>query len=314
MRFSVESWAPEYGTSIDSAELEDASERVDATVERSLMDWAPISPAPGEVPTRILFVDGVQRIDARVWIDAGDRAVPGVCASVAAGAVACSNGCAEVVRAEVRRALIVPSSAREVTDIETPHATYALVRTVGDDANATRLTIHGRMTELEAEIVGADGADLVVFDGPLRGRNEPLGVGYVKSQHVRYVPDEVVGVIGALGAGQRSPLMLLGEGPTLARWTWYLRLPGPRTHPWAGIVRCELPGTGSAADAIRRADCVTACLPRFASSSHKEPRAPQNLVPIAGLEHRLRHLLGDAVFLERSLRAASHGIRHHRRP
>jgi hypothetical protein len=305
MRFSVESWAPEYGASIEGDELEDASERVDATVERPLAAWAPIEPAPAEHPERILFVDGVRRIDARVWIDAGDRAVPGVCASVAAGAVACRDGSAEVVRAEVRRALIVPSSARDVSDIATAHATYALVRTVGDDANAAYLAIHGRMTELEAELVGAHRADLVVFDGPLRGRNDPLGVGYVKTQHVRYVPDEVLGVIGALAPGQRSPLMLLGASTTLSRWTWYLRLPGPRTHPWAGIVRCELPGTGSATDAIRRADCVSACLPRFASSSHKEPRAPQNLVPIAGLEQRLRHLLGDPVLLERSLRAAS---------
>jgi hypothetical protein len=50
---------------------------------------------------------------------------------------------------------------------------------------------------------------------------------------------------------------------------------------------------------------VSATLPRFASRPHREPRAPQNLYPIAGLEHRLRHLLGDSVLLERSLRLAA---------
>jgi hypothetical protein len=305
MRFSVESWAPEYGSPIETEELEDASERVDATVERPLDAWSPIEPTPADHPERILFVDGVRRIDARVWIAADDRAVPGVCASVAAGVVACAGDRAEVIAAEVRRAVIVPSSGIDVTPIDTKHATYALVRTVGDDTGAAYLAIHRRMTELELEVIGEHRADLVVFDGPLRGRNDPFGVGYVKTQHVRYVPDEALGVIAALGDGQRSPLLLIGDGGSLTRWTWYLRLPGPRSHPWSGVVRCELPGTGSAAAAIARADCISACLPRFSSSSHKDPRAPQNLVPIAGLEQRLRHLLGDPLLLERSLRVAS---------
>ena len=73
----------------------------------------------------------------------------------------------------------------------------------------------------------------------------------------------------------------------------------------SGVVRCELPATGSVDTAIARADQVSWCLPRFASRPHKEPRAPQNLVPIAGLEHRLRHLLGDANVLERALRRAA---------
>ena len=50
---------------------------------------------------------------------------------------------------------------------------------------------------------------------------------------------------------------------------------------------------------------VTATLPRFASQEHKDPRAPQNLYPIAGLERALRRRLGDARLLYRSLREAS---------
>ena len=70
-------------------------------------------------------------------------------------------------------------------------------------------------------------------------------------------------------------------------------------------MRCELPAAGSVVAAVERADLVSACLPRFASQAHKEPRAPQNLVPIAGLEQRLRHLLGDPFVLERALRVAA---------
>jgi hypothetical protein len=46
-------------------------------------------------------------------------------------------------------------------------------------------------------------------------------------------------------------------------------------------------------------------LPRFASTPYKDPRAPQNLVPIAGLERRLRGMLGDARLLYRTLTVAS---------
>ena len=89
------------------------------------------------------------------------------------------------------------------------------------------------------------------------------------------------------------------------RWSWYLRLPGPKSNPHAGIVRCELVGSGTASQAIQRADDVTATLQRFASEPHKDTRAPQNLYPIAGLENRLRHRLGDQQILERAMRVAA---------
>ena len=46
-------------------------------------------------------------------------------------------------------------------------------------------------------------------------------------------------------------------------------------------------------------------LPPLASSPYKDPRAPQNLVPIGGLERELRHRLGDQHILYRALRAAA---------
>ena len=47
----------------------------------------------------------------------------------------------------------------------------------------------------------------------------------------------------------------------------------------------------------------TALLPGFASAAHKDPRAPQNLYPIAGLERELRRRLGNPLLLFRALRA-----------
>jgi hypothetical protein len=49
-----------------------------------------------------------------------------------------------------------------------------------------------------------------------------------------------------------------------------------------------------------------ATLPAYASTPHKDPRAPQNLFPIAGLERELRRRLGDAALVHRALRLAAH--------
>jgi hypothetical protein len=303
VRFSVETWAPEYGAAIEP-ELEDVSERVDVEVERSSRDWAPIEPRPATRPDRLQFVDGVRRIDARVWIHRGDLAHAGVCASVAAGLVDCDGAAAVVTDVAVRRVLLAPTAA-EADAVATPHGVYDAVPTASDDPGAMNLAIHGQMTDAERSLVAARECDVVVFDGPLRGRQHVRAVGYVKTQHVQYLPSELMPTLGLLADGDRTPLVRIGDRPPLARWSCYLRLPGPRSHPLSGVVRIELPGALSIDGAIARADVVTSLLPRFASAPHKEPRAPQNLTPIAGLEHRLRHLLGDPLVLERALRRAA---------
>jgi hypothetical protein len=308
MRFSVESWAPEYGIGADDDQRDERATPVDASIERALDEWSPIvPPTHGAQPERVLFVDGVRRIDARVWIHDGAAAHAGVCASVAAGVVSCTAGRAEVGEVLVSRGLFVAASAG-AAPIETRHARYELVPTADDDPDSVYLAIHGQMTALEARIAADIESEVVVFDGPLRGRNDPRAVGYVKTQHVRYLPEEVAPILGALGDGERTPLFLIGGAAGLqglSRYSWYLRLPGPRTQPLAGIVRCELAGLGTVADATSRADLLTSILPRFASEPHKEPRAPQNLYPIAGLEHHLRHRLGDPHLLERALRVTA---------
>ena len=187
--------------------------------------------------------------------------------------------------------------------IVTRHGAYDFVPCASSAPDDLYRAIHERMTLLETQIEGVD-AELVVFDGPLRGRTYLEGVGFVKTQHVQYLPDGEQQVLTTLRAGQRTPLFLIG-GPRFTRWSWYLRLPGPLAHPMSGIARCELPGRGSVDDAARRADTVTATLPRFASEPHKDSRAPQNLYPIAGLEDDLRRRLGDRDLMERALRRAA---------
>ena len=299
MKFAVDPWDVEYGT---SAELEaESAGRVEVEVELPAGEWRPLDAMPARADT-ILFVDGVRRIDARVWID-GDS--PGICASYAAGVVRC-DGRAEIVAIDVARGMF--STAPSAADIITAKATYPARMAGSSDIAGLMLAVHERMTEVEVALAGkADAADLVVIDGPLRGRTHiDRAVGFIKSHAVRYLPDELHKVVGTLGAGQRTPIFTVAS--TWSRHSWYLRLPGPSGSPWSGIVRCECTPDLAPAAAIELANTTGAVLPRFASEPHKDTRAPQNLYPIGGLERELRHRLGDQALLFRSLLRAAAAV------
>jgi hypothetical protein len=60
------------------------------------------------------------------------------------------------------------------------------------------------------------------------------------------------------------------------------------------------------AEASELADRSARELPRFASDAARDPRAPQNLLPVGGLESRLKHLLGDPLVLRRAVEVSLH--------
>lgn len=304
MKFAVESWSADYGSPMDDTALDDATTPTDETVEVGIDGWAPRSPEPDVTePGCLLFVDGVRRVEANVWITDEDGSVhQGICASYAAGAVRC-DGAAEVVAAEVRRGLFCP--AKGASSIVTRHGTFDCHLATSDDPVELSLQLQRKMGLLEAQVAHDAGeADLVVIDGPLKpGQDDKGYVGYVKTHRRRYGLPIVSDVVSALEAGQRTPLFLLDS--RRPRLSWYLRLPCTVTHGWAGVVRLEVSADHTVADAARLADQVSVALPRFASVSQKDPRAPQNLVPIGGLERELRRRLGEQLILVRALRDAA---------
>lgn len=314
MRFAVESWSPDYGSPTGSEALEESTIAVDPWVEAAEPDWTPRAPAPSLEPlTRLAFVDGVRRVEANVWITAPDGSIhQGICASYGAGVVL-ADGSAQVVAAEVRRALCCPAEGAE--PVVTRHGTFALLPTVGDDPDTLSLRLQKAMGELEGQVAasvageraarGLPPVDATIVDGPLKlGQREPGFVGFVKTHRQSYGPQLVRDVVAHLDCGERTPLLLVGDRD---RYTWYHRLPCEVRHGWAGVVRLEIAGDGPVADAVALADRLTATLGRFASTETKDPRAPQNLVPIGGLERDLRRRLGDPMLLLRALRQAAAG-------
>lgn len=308
MRFSIDPWDPADGVANQVLELEEAETTVSVEVEVPAAAWAPVDVPPVAVPKVVAFTDGVRRIDARAWVEGpSGSAAPAICASYAAGVVRCDSA-ATIVHARTHRGLF--SASPDAVDVVSPGGSvvYPARPTASDRFDELSLALQRSMGELEvtlAEVACAlDGCELLVVDGPLRGRQHlPLAVGYVKTHRVAYLAAGQQAVVGQLAEGQRTPVFLLES--TWSRYTWYLRLPGGEGAPWAGVVRCECSEELTAAQAVVLANAVSGTLPRFASEPHKDGRAPQNLYPIAGLERDLRHRLGHQAVLYRELRRAA---------
>jgi uncharacterized protein len=310
MRLDVEGWDPGYGASFDGGDGPSAhsSAQLDPDVEVPAAAWQPLVADPAtRAPAIVLLVDGVRRIDAGVWVT-GDDGVPhrGLAASYAAGVVRCDllRGAAEVAGARVRRGLF--TSSPDALDVTAGMIRYTAHQMRRDDQATLTGGVQAQLAALEADVSGETRTedDLLVVDGPLRGRQHlPRALGYVKTHRVEYLTRELTAVVTALQAGQRTPVFHVGT--SWHRYAWYLRLPCHPGAPWAGIVRVECSAELTVAEAVALADRSAVTLPRFASTPYKDPRAPQNLVPIAGLERRLRAMLGDARLLYRTLTVAS---------
>jgi hypothetical protein len=340
MRFSVDGWDPSYGASLElEGDLEESRATIDADIEVPADRWCALDPDATEpLPDALLFVDGVRRIEARVWIDGDtgpDVAAPGgaeaaLCASYAAGVVCCCKAGAHLVVAEPRRGLFaVAPHARDISTWAGDYRIHSVPSRRADVPAMAALTqkLQDKLAEVEkiaaakarspidvGPVPGGHPADsdhdLLVIDGPLRGReNLPRALGYIKSHHKTYLPPELNALVGRLTPGQRTPAFhMVNIGRTGTAWerrSWYLRLPSPPGAPWAGVVRLECAADLPLTEVTRLAGLSQRCLGRFASAAYKDTRAPQNLYPIAGLERELRRRLGDPRLLYRALREAA---------
>jgi len=172
MRFCVDAWDVSYGTALAVEDLPASVARVETDVETPTDQWAPI-PIASDVPhpSAVLFVDGVRRIDARVWIDDSPAPSPdttnallaagmaatasmAVCASYAAGVVCCCGQPrrrqAHLVAAEIRRGLF--TTAAHATDIPTRGGTYRARHAVGSDTVPLTMTLSNALQQALAEI------------------------------------------------------------------------------------------------------------------------------------------------------------------
>lgn len=308
MHISVSAWDPGYADSGERT-AEASRAKLDVNVEIDSDHWTPLS-AGRAAPPRVLLVDGVRRLDARVDIAVpGQPPAPGLCASYAAGVVVCDldgeTPNASIAASRVERGLF--SAVADAGLSAGRMAAYTSRQVEATDPGDLINAVQDRLTTVEVEVAAEAGpreADLLVIDGALRRRTHlPRAVGYIKSHQRRYLPEQLSSIVDDLKPGERTPVFLLGT--SWQRHTWYLRLPGGGNGSWAGIARLEASADLHVDTVVELAETSSAVLPRLASSPHKDPRAPQNLTPIAGLERRLRGKLGDPRLLLRNLRTGA---------
>ncbi len=302
----VEGWAPEYGSPYEADDALADEGKVDESVEAD-GPWVPI-PGVDDGVAEVAIVDGVRRIDARLTIDEPAGPIPGICGSYGVGAVIWNRPEARSAFTEIQieRLAVFGNGAGAPIPADGP-VIYRSESVPDSDPGALIRHFHGAMRKAEARLserLGQSGL-FVVADGPINDLSATEKVGYIKSHRAPYLSEQRAPVIGRVRAGERTPLFVIGKGGQYERYSWYQRLADlPGGHSWTGVVRCEVSSALRLAQAIAIANRTTALLPLLASQAHIDPRAPQNLVPIAALERELRRRLGDSGFVYRALRTA----------
>jgi hypothetical protein len=307
MKLRIDPWDPSYGASVEiETELEDvAGLDLDVEVPRA---WQPISAPEPEEGICCAFIDGVRRIDARLFAEDDDAEAPGLAGSWAVGAAwSTMPPCIRDVGVG-REVVLGGGLAYGGLKVRIGnHRLQFSPRSVAGTGPLDPLRgLQNAMREAEADLaqetLEGGGVALVVCDGPLSYFAPGPTVGMIKRQSRSYLDHERAAVIAELKIAERTPIFRLGE-QRLERYSWYLCLAGrrPIDGPMAGVVRLEVAAAGGLEGAQALAALAGACIPRFASEPGRDPRAPQNLYPVGALESQLHNRLGDATLIRRAL-------------
>ncbi|HKV42596.1 MAG TPA: hypothetical protein VJX67_25565 [Blastocatellia bacterium] len=318
-RILLDPWPAEYESPIqigDPGESDEDVCDVDTAVEACA--WEPIAPARQPRPEPIYFVDGVRRVEARIILDdQSGRLIRGLFGSVAVGAVRVEAKHAEFDEIRVMRHIVTGSGAS--TDAQSveigsrpgagdrpgelvfqPHSTAET------DPAAPLRALQNLMRTYEAYLAEmlASRSECVFADGPLSyfvSVNLPA-IGIVKRLFKPYLPLDKFGLVARLQAGQRTPLFAITDGK-YDRYSWYLRVARPRAldHAISGVVRLEVRAGVGISTARAFANVSAACIPAFVADPFRDPRSPQNLLPVGALERELRHRLGDPLAIRRAI-------------
>jgi len=307
MKLRVDPWDPEYGGSIEVEPDLGPPPGLELDVEVA-GDWAPITAPRIENPVCCAFIDGVRRIDLRLFAEDEDAAAPALAGSWAVGA-AWSTRPPQISDVRLGRELVIGGGiTADALDLGVggrcvrfqPRSVAGI--TPLDPIQGLQNGMRTAEAALAEEILTRGKGDLVVSDGPLTYFASGPAIGLIKRQARAYLDPERARVLGELDVGERTPIFKFGA-QRLERYSWYLRLARrrPIDGAMAGLVRLEVASLDGIDAARALAELTCATLPRFAPTPGRDPRAPQNLYPVSALEGRLRHRLGDAALIRRAL-------------
>jgi hypothetical protein len=306
----LDPWAAEYAGELPlDTDAAEPTEDVDLSVERPADAWTAVTPAGGELPRAVVFVDGVRRVEGRLLVRRDQRLIHGVIGSYGVGAVRVEGGQAACCDEQIGHLVVLGCGERLPGSFDLGSAlTYQPASSPLNDAEGPPLVVFEAMRAAEAELArrcAAEAATLVIADGPLTFGEASRGhaLGFVKRFFKIYVGSGQVPMLASLAVGSRSPLLHIRGGTRFGRFSWFIRLASrlPIDAHLTGLARLEIADVVGFEMARSHADAVTVLLPRFVPSRGQDPRAPQNLLPIGALEAHLRRRLGDPRLIRRRL-------------
>lgn len=312
-RVRIDPWQVDYGDQTPLAPTGDQpDEQVDHEIEVSDANWQAITPTGDPTPhQRVLFIDGVRRLEARVHARQGEQLIYGGFGSFAVGAVEVETSSASFGALRVFRLVVLGAGERLPGPV---HVRSSLIYQPESTPNAE---VDGPLRHIQKSMRLAEATlardlcsqdTLTIVDGPLSFEPERRGValGYIKRVHELYLPAKFIPLLATLPAGARTPIFGIQTAKSgFARYSWFQRLadPGLGATEMHGIVRLEVAANVGIDAARDLANAATAWLPRTAPKRARDPRSPQNLLPIGALEQKLRVALGDARLFRRWIEA-----------
>jgi hypothetical protein len=299
----------------------DSEETTVQALEEPIEDgpWKPRRPQPLTLPQMTAVIDGVMRSDARAMVTQDDIRFLGLFCSHATGAVIVEQRVerVEIVEMQVQRLFITGSGQSGPDAVQVPAGTSSPLTYVSHSSPATtpdKLSeaLINEMRQAESKIAEKlSGPDkLILADGNLTyvgGSSSVVGV--IKSIYRMYLSTKRTQILERLEPGQRTPLFRIQGGKKRESYdvlSCYLRLTRPRRieHVFAGLVRLEVKASLGPDKAIVLLDQAAIKVFELASRAPKDPRAPQNLLPVGGLERQLRRRLGDPQLVRRGIEKA----------
>lgn len=311
IRLTLDPWPAEYESSfeIDGFDEEDQV-KVDTDVEG--VAWQAIEPPKQERTGVLYFIDGVRRVEARVIVDDGSgRIIRGLYGSAAVGAVRVESKMASFEEIRVKRLIVAGTGILPEAELLTVGNTQLPFEPISVADTTPLGPVEGlqNLMRTEEATLGealASKADCVFADGPLTYFSGVMQttVGVIKRLIEPYLSALQFELVRRLGTGQRTPLFVITR-PKYDRYSWYLRVGQPRVmdHDVAGVLRLEVRSGAGIERARELADLSASCIPSFVGEAFRDPRAPQNLLPIGALETKLRHRLGDSLTIRRAIEA-----------
>lgn len=110
LQVRLDPWQVDYGTELPLDDVEPGPEEAAVLdIELPAAEWRPVTPGEVPTPSRLVFVDGVRRIEARLIVRRGEGLCHGAFGSYAVGAVSIADGVASCGQPRVERLVVIGS-------------------------------------------------------------------------------------------------------------------------------------------------------------------------------------------------------------